>query len=188
MTGGRQVFVGVSRLARFDAGGMGCFAGSVDVFMASLAPWVAITLVGSALTWFNVGGELAATEFLIGTIMLLGPPVISHFFARSWRREKNWLGYSAAFNWCQWALPVVASLWCILVLGSVAVGLPEPLAGVVAIGGVLVYAVALHWFLVRHGLGLSAWRSAAVVAATNVGTGSLMLLPRLVVVLSGLDG
>jgi hypothetical protein len=187
MTGRKQIISGITRLARFDARGMACFPGTKDGFLASLAPWVAITLVGAALSWLHDGAIVAARELLLAAVLLLAPPVITHVFAQMWQRGANWLRYSTAFNWCQWALPVAASIWLILVRGSMAAGLPDPIAGVIAVGGVLSYALALHWFVVRHGLGVSVWRSLAVVVLTNMGTALLVLLPRLAVVLSGLE-
>jgi hypothetical protein len=35
----------------------------------------------------------------------------------------------------------------------------------------------LNWFLARHGLALTAWRAAGMVAAVNLGTVVLVLVP-----------
>jgi hypothetical protein len=41
------------------------------------------------------------------------------------------------------------------------------------------YALWLNWFLARHGLALSAWRAAGLVAAVNLGTVAIILGPTL---------
>jgi hypothetical protein len=186
LTGPLRVMIGIVRLARFDASGIDCFAGTVDGFLTSLSPWAALSVVAAALTTVNVGFLSAIEGFLIATILLLAPAVLSHFFAELWKIEAKWLRYATAFNWSQVAMPIAASLWLALVKAAMTSGLPEALAGVVAAGGILGYALALNWFLIRHGLGLSAGRSALLVVLTNLGTVALVLLPWLIG-LSGAD-
>ena len=112
--------------------------------------------------------------------------MLSHFLAVAWHRDAEWLRYATAFNWCQWAIPVVAAV-LLLVLGMLlAMGLPNRLAGVLAVVGVVGYGLALHWFLARHALRLSWLRALSLVVLVNVGTTLLVLLPRLVMLAAGL--
>jgi len=185
--GGPGVFLGVARLARFDARGLAAIPGNRDAFLASIAPLVAFTLVGAGLMLADNGGLPAVEEFAVTLCALLTPAVLSHVFAQVWRREGEWLRYATAFNWCQWAIPVAASL-LLLVLGlCIAVGLPNRVAGIVVVAGLILYALALHWFLARHGLRLSVLRALLVVVGTNLGTALVVLLPRMAVVMAGLD-
>jgi hypothetical protein len=39
------------------------------------------------------------------------------------------------------------------------------------------YALWLNWFLARHGLALTRWRAAGLVAAVNLGTIAIVLVP-----------
>ena len=181
------MFLGVASLARFDAKGLAAIPGNRDAFLASIAPLVAFTLVGAGLMLVDNGGLPAIEELAVTLCALLTPAVLSHLFAQIWRREENWLRYATAFNWCQWAIPVVACA-LLLVLGlCIAAGLPNQIAGAVVVGGLILYALALHWFLARHGLRLSVLRAVLVVVGTNLGTALVVLLPRMVVVMVGLD-
>jgi len=181
------VLLGLTRLARFDRRGFTSFADNKDAFLSSLAPLLAFALVGAGLALINSNGFDAVSEFAATVCALLAPSVLSHLFARGWHREDRWLTYATAFNWCQWAIPVVASV-LILLAGILSLaGIPSRTAGLGAMGGLLIYALALHWFLARQGLALSAWRSTCVVVGTNLGTALLVLLPRLAVVMTGLD-
>jgi len=63
-------------------------------------------------------------------------------------------------------------------------GLPHDIAGDLFAGGVVGYALWLHWFLARHGLALSRLRAALLVAGVNLGTGMLVMLPRLLLALA----
>ncbi len=187
LTGGAGVLLGLTRLARFDRRGFTSFSNSRDAFLSSVAPLLAFALVGAGLAMINSNGFDAASEFAATVCALLAPSVLSHVFAHCWQREERWLNYATAFNWCQWAIPVVASV-LILLAGILSLaGIPSRVAGVGAMGALLVYALALHWFLARQGLALSAWRSICVVVGTNLGTALLVLLPRLAVVMTGLD-
>jgi len=62
----------------------------------------------------------------------------------------------------------------------IAAGLPENLAEALATMALLVYAVALHGFVIRRALELSQWRTAAMVIAINLGTAAVVLVPTLV--------
>jgi hypothetical protein len=186
--GGAGVLLGLTRLARFDRRGFAAFADDRDAFLASLAPLLAFPLVGAGIAVLNDEGMKAASELGPTLCALLAPPVLSHLFAKRWGREEQWLRYATAFNWCQWAIPLVASILVLLAFALSLFGVPGRLAGLGAMGGLLAYALALHWFLAHKGLSLSSWRSVGVVIGTNLGTAVLVLVPRLALVMTGLDG
>ena len=110
---------------------------------------------------------------------MLVPPVLTHALARAWGREDAWLRFATAFNWCQWALPVVASL-ILLVMGvGMSLGLADRSASIGLILGLGFYGLWLHWFLARNALQLSGVRAALLVFGTNFGTIMAVLGPKL---------
>jgi hypothetical protein len=113
-------------------------------------------------------------------VALLTPAVLSQALARLWGRDAAWLRYAVAFTWCQWVMPpaLLAAL-----LGSgmlVAAGVPDDAAELLGALALLVYALSLHFFIARQALDLSRWRTAAIVAIVNIGTGALVTVPVLV--------
>lgn len=175
-----SIVLGVMRLARGRADGLRQFSATRDAFLASLAPLLAFPLVGGAL--ILLGGGLGAVSDLLATLCaLLAPPVLSFEVARLWGREAAWLRFATAFNWCQWVIPVVGSLF-LLVLGFLAgLGLPQNIARYGVVLGIVAYGLWLHWFIARHGLALSSLRAAIMVFGVNFGTVILVLGPRLLV-------
>jgi hypothetical protein len=178
--------IGVARLARFRADGLAVFDASPSGLMNALAPWLAFALVGFVLM-LVAGSPGTALGDLLGTVVaLLTPPVLSAALARLWGREAGWLRYAVAFAWCQWVMPP-ALLAAVIISGTlIAFGLPNDLAELVGALALLVYALALHAFLARRALDLSGWRTAAMVAIVNLGTGALITVP--VLVRSALEG
>jgi hypothetical protein len=174
-----NVLRGIFRIARGRADGLDQFAGTQQGFLTSLAPLIAFPLVGTVLMLLNGGGAPAITDLLATVAVLLAPPVLSYEMARLWGRQARWLRFATAFNWCQWLLPMLAS---VLLMGLgllLRTGLSEQTATgalVLALGG---YALWLHWFLARHGLALSPFRAAILVVVVNLGTALLVLAPRL---------
>ncbi len=185
MSGGRprreppNVLLGILRLARFDARGLTQFGSTPEGFLASLAPLIAFPLVGAVLLLGRGDPLDALAEFLATICTLLAPPVLSHLFAVAWNREGEWLRYATAFNWCQWAIPMAAAVMLLLAAMLIGAGLPNREAAVIALGGLAVYALALHWFIARKGLQLSILRATLLVLGVNIGTGVLVLLPML---------
>jgi hypothetical protein len=182
---GGNPLAGLLLVGRGRREGIALFGGSANAYLASLAPLIAFPLVGSFLLLISGGGLAAVTDFLEVICALLGPAVFSHVLARHWKREAEWLRFATAFNWCQWLMPVVLLILLVVLGVALQAGLPRDAAGAVALGGLALYALWLHWFLARHGLALSTWRAVAMVAWVNVGTLVLLLAPRLV--LMGLD-
>ena len=86
--------------------------------------------------------------------------------------------FATAFNWCQWAIPVLGCM-LLLALGMlVAVGLPRSAARGLALPGLVSYGLWLHWFIARHGLGLSRFRAAVLVLGINLATVAIVIGPR----------
>jgi hypothetical protein len=174
-----SILRGIVRVARGQADGIDQFSGTDQGFLASLAPLVALPLVGTFLLLLNGDGAPAITNLLATLAVLLAPPVLSFELARLWGRQVRWLRFATAFNWCQWLLPLLASVLLVTLSALLRAGLPEHAATAVLVMGVGGYGLWLHWFLARHGLALSRFRAALLVAAVNLGTALLVRLPRL---------
>ncbi len=154
--------------------------------MSSLAPLVAFPLVGSVLMMLGGGGLGALSDLLATLCALLGPPVLSFEVARLWGREAPWQRFATAFNWCQWVIPVIGILLLMIFAMFVGFGLPRAFARGGVLLGIIAYGLWLHWFVTRHGLGLSGLRAALMVIGVNLGTVILVMGPRvLVLALSG---
>lgn len=179
---GGRVMMGVARLARGRADGITLFPSTVAGFLTSLAPLVAFPLVGGLMAVFQGEPRRGLADVLATVSALLAPAVISHAFARRWGREEQWLRFATAFNWCQWALPLIAMV--LLTVTSVLGGSSSRLAAVATVLGLAAYGLWLHWFVVRQGLLLGAARSVLVVICMNLGTAAVILLPRALAVLS----
>jgi hypothetical protein len=165
-----SIVVGIMRLARGRADGLELFDATREAFLISLAPLVAFPM---ALMLLGGGGSNALSYLLATLCALLAPPVLSFELARLWGREAAWLRYATAYNWCRW-VPMFASL--LLLLFGILVGLVLGLVG---------YGLWLHWFVARHGLGLSGPRAVVMVLGVNLATGALVLGPRLLALAIG---
>jgi hypothetical protein len=175
-----SIVLGVTRLARGRADGLLQFGATRESFLASLAPLVAFPLVGGTLMLLGGGGMAALSDLLATLCALVAPPVLSFELARLWQRDTAWFRFATAFNWCQWVIPVLGSL-LLLALGLlVGVGLPRRAAGGLALLGLVGYVLWLHWFLARHGLGVSRIRAAILVLGVNLATVAIVVGPRLV--------
>ncbi len=176
----RSVFRGIIRLARFRPEGFGEFVATRQGFLNSLAPLIAFPLVGGLLMLASGGGADVLTDLLATLVALLAPAVISAALAERWGRGEAWLRFGVAFNWAQWAVPVVA-IGLLMAAGVLRrMGLGEPQAAIVVLFAIAGYGLSLHWFLVRYGLGLSRGRATLMVMALNIGTVALVMAPRLV--------
>ncbi len=183
-TGGvPNILLGVARLATGRADGLAQFGNTTQAFLTSLAPLIAFPLVGGALLIANDGGLPALSDLLATMCALLAPPVLSWWFARLWDREAVWPRFATAFNWCQWAIPVMASILLVVLGVLMAAGLPNRVAGLLAVFGLVSYGLWLHWFLARRGLDLSAARAVLLVLCVNLGTAALVVGPRVLMLL-----
>ena len=175
-----SIVIGIVRIARGRADGIEQFGATRDAFLASLAPLIAFPLVGGVLMLLG-GGGLAALSDLIATLCaLIAPLVLSFEVARLWRRQQFWLRFATAFNWCQWVIPIIGSLLLLAFGVLAALGLPRPVARGGLVLALVSYGLWLHWFLARHGLGLSRLRAMLMVFAVNLATVLLVLGPRVV--------
>ncbi len=171
--------LGIARVAVGRVDGIGCFDGTVQSFLASLAPLLAFPLVAAVIMLMRDSWLGALSLMLVTLVAQLTPPVISHALARRWGREAAWLQYSTAYNWCYWALPVVAAILMVGIGVAIGAGLPPQAGSQAVVFGVGAYSLWLHWFLARHGLAMSRGRAALLVAIVNVGTLVLAIGPAL---------
>ena len=172
--------LGVVRVALGRAEGLAYFGSTVQSFLSSLAPLLAFPLAGAIIVFFRNGPIVALQIALLAIVVQLAPAVLSHALAVRWRREEQWLLFSTAYNWCNWALPVVAVLLMIVFGTLIGAGLPDTVAAKGVLAGVGIYTLWLHWFLARHALDLTRWRAALLVVAVNAATILLAVAPTLV--------
>lgn len=177
----RSVLRGIFRLARFRPEGFAEFAATRQAFLNSLAPLIAFPLVGGLLMLLSGGGGIGVVTDLLATLIaLLGPAVISAALAERWHRGEAWLRFGVAFNWAQWAVPLVA-IGLLIGVGILRrMGLGEAQAAIVLLFSIAAYGISLHWFLARHGLGLSRGMATLMVAAINLGTVAMVMAPRII--------
>ncbi|HET6237505.1 MAG TPA: hypothetical protein VFE41_21490 [Acetobacteraceae bacterium] len=175
----RNILLGIFRVATGRADGLAQFGDTSEAFVASLAPLVAFPLVGALLMLGQGEGLAALTDLLATLCALLAPAVLSYEVACRWDRAASWTRFAVAFNWCQWAIPVLAVFLVVLAGFLLALGVPSNVGLVLVVAGLGGYGLWLHWFLARHGLGLSAVRAALLVAGVNLATILLVLGPRL---------
>ena len=177
---GLRPLVGMLRLARGRVDGLEQFGDTAQAFLSSLAPLLAFPIVGALLLLASDGPVKALATLLVTLVVQLAPAVLSHALARFWGREAAWMRYATAFNWCQWALPLAALALLIVLQAGMQMGLSEEVADAALLAGLGAYGLWLNWLLARHGLGLSRFRAAALVAATNLGTVLLVAGPGLI--------
>lgn len=182
---GRNIVRGILRLATGHADGLAQFGDTSDAFLASLAPLVAFPLVGAALMLVGGGGLAALSDLLATVCALLAPPVLSHELAQVWGCAARWTRFAVAFNWCQWVIPVVASMLVMVAGLLLALGVPNDACLAVVVVGLAAYGMWLHWFLARHGLGLGRGRAILLVVGVNLVTVCLVLGPRILMMALG---
>lgn len=175
-----SILRGIARIARFRADGLASFADTTQALTNSLAPLIAFPLVGAILEIGQGHALIAVSDLLASLVALLAPLVISEKLARLWGVRSAWLRYGVASNWAQWAIPMalLALLLTVVLVGQSGVMVTAQMvfAGVV---GVVLYGLALHWFLARCGLGLSRLKALLMVLACDLTTIALVLGPRL---------
>jgi hypothetical protein len=180
-----RILLGIFRVATGHADGLAQFGDTPEAFLGSLAPLVAFPLVG-ALLMLGEGETLTALTDLLATLCaLLAPAVLSYEVARFWGRAALWTRFAVAFNWCQWAIPALAVMLVVLVGILLTLGVPSNVGLLLVVAGLGGYGLWLHWFLARHGLGLSVARAVVLVAGINLATILLVLGPRLLALALG---
>lgn len=173
--------VGAAQLAVGRGEGVRQFGSTVPAFLASLAPLVAFPLVGGVVLVLAGGGWLAVAAMLQTLVAQLAPPVLSQVVAARWGRAEEWLRYATAYNWCQWALPLVAFGLMMALQPVVAAGFSDEEAAALLVVLLLAYGIWLNWLIARHGLLLSRLRALGLVLLVNLSTGALIVVPRLLV-------
>lgn len=173
-----SILRGMFLIGRGRREGLTEFGSSADAFLASLAPLIAIPLVGAGFVLAAGHPRSAATSLLATVIALLAPPVLSYEPARWWQRQDHWLRYATALNWCQWLVPLLAAVLLILVYPPLTLVLPDPLAAYLVLGALAAYGLWLHWFIARHGLAIGPVRAALLVVGVNVVTLILVAGPQ----------
>lgn len=176
---------GIIRVATGRADGLAQFGDTKEAFLASLAPLVAFPLVGTLLMLGEGEGFAALADLLATFCALLAPAVLSYEVARYWGRAAAWTRFAVAFNWCQWAIPVLAVFLTVVAGVFLALGVPNQACVVLVVVGLGSYGLWLHWFLARRGLGLGAGRAVLLVIGVNLATVLLVLAPRLLVLAFG---
>jgi hypothetical protein len=159
--------------------GLRYFPNSVDSFLASLAPLVAFPLVGAIIAGLAGRGVEALSDFFAAIAAVLAPIVITYELARWWNREAAWLRFATAFNWCQWALPAGAAMLLVMAAILTGLGMPAEVAAPAVVAAIAGYGLWLYWFLLRHGLRISAGRAILGVIVLNVVTASIIIGPHL---------
>jgi hypothetical protein len=176
----RHVLRGVWLLATFRREGFGQFQASREAYLSSLIPIFALLIVAAVGLAARFGLVFSLRVVLLLACGVLAPQVVSHFLAGLFGRGRLWLGYSVAFNWSQWAIPLfgVTALFAVGVL--TALGLPDGLAASLARVGIAGYALALYVFVTRHGLGLSLVGAIGFIVAVNLACSAILLVPDLI--------
>ncbi len=177
----RSVIRGIYRLARFRPEGFAEFEPSRQGFLNSLAPPLGLMLVACSLLAVQIGFMGGVQLLLVFVVALLGPLVVGEAVATKMGRGEHWLRYAIAFNWCQWAIPVVGLL-AVMGAGILAVlGAPEGFVRQMLRMVILGYVLALYLFLARQGLGLRWGPAVAFVVAMHLGGGLLLVVPELLI-------
>ena len=161
--------IGAAQLAVGRGEGIVRFGDTPQAFMASLAPLVAFPLVGALLMAMSGRAFAALATLLLTLVAQLSPAVLSHALAVRWGREAAWLRYATAFNWCQWAIPVVAFGLLMGLQIATGAGLSDGAAANLLVLVLGAYGLFLHWIVARHGLALSRGRAVLMVVLVNVG-------------------
>ena len=176
-----SVVRGLALICRFRKAGLAEFEASRHAFLASLAPLIAFPLVGALMVAQMGLLFAAASNFLASLIALLAPLLISEALSRRWGVGERWLGFAVASNWSQCIVPILfgvmrVAAWMLVQIGVLASD-EEFVVGLLMV--VLIYALAVQWFVVRNGLGLSRGRTALLVFGSDLVTGALVMTPQL---------
>ena len=151
------------------------FIATPQAFITSLIPLIIVPVLNGLLTQRQPTLFRLIVDLLTSIAALLVPPVLTHAIASRWGREAYWLRFAVAFNWCQLGL-LLAAMGGLLLLTSMA----GPDMAILVVGVIGIYAIWLHWFLARHGLGLPPARAVMLVLAVHAATTLVVLVPRLI--------
>lgn len=174
-----SILRGMGQLARLRGAGVEQFPATRQAFFNSLAPWLALPLVGGVLLLLDGQLRAAVGNLLFAAVALLGPAVVSHGLARWWGRGSRWLRYAIAFNWCQWVITAVG-LAALAVAGiATEAGLPRNAVLIVLSLGFMAYAMAVQITVASAGLAITKLRATGFIVLVNLAALLLVLLPQL---------
>lgn len=156
---------GLLRLGLGRADGVRDFGEDRDAYLASLAPFVALTAVAALITALGGQPHQGLALLLRQISALLAPAVLAELFCRLWRRP--WLRYATIVNWSNWLQLLVATVLYIVLRWAVVGAVPAGFAMAMTIGGIL-YLLAFQWFVARVALGISHGRVALLLTASLV--------------------
>ena len=171
-----STLLGLALLGRGRREGLAQFDASVSGFLASLAPWIAFTLVDGLVAARDKRPLQGATEIAVLSCLLFLPPVLSERLAHLWGRDARWLRYATASTWCEWLMLFVIAAGRFVAGVLLSAGLPADAAAGVLVVGVTAYWLWLHAFLARAALDLSWVRAALVVLTLFSGTAAMIAL------------
>ncbi|MBC7636694.1 MAG: hypothetical protein H7251_13935 [Acetobacteraceae bacterium] len=174
-----SILRGMGQLARLRGAGITQFPTTRQAFFNSLAPWLALPLVGGVMLLLGGQFQAAIGNLLFAIVALLAPAVVSHALARWWGREAGWLRYAIAFNWCQWV--ITAGGLTGLLLGEIAlqIGMPRNAVLIVLSLGFMGYAMAVQSTLASFALAITKLRAVGFIIMVNLVSLLLVLLPML---------
>jgi hypothetical protein len=159
---------GATRLARFDAQGLGAFNASVEGFWRSfwaaalVAPFYAVLLAFRFDTMADTVHPLrfALVETVTYVIAWLAFPVAMISVARWLGRWDAFVGYIVAYNW---TAVVQNAIYLPLAMLAVSGAIPEAAGNMLGFVA-LIYVLVLGWFIARTALGVPGTTAAAIVA------------------------
>ena len=172
---------GMILIARGRAEGMNCFRDTPHAVLYSLTPGIGVLIAAVLQGLFGKEGAAALVEIPGTLCVLLAPSVLSFELARFWGRDGFWNRYIVAFNWCQWVLPVAGMILVLVLAIARTAGVGGGTGFAVIFVCLAGYALWMNWFIARHGLALSKGRAAGFVAAVNLGTMAIVVVPSFLV-------
>jgi hypothetical protein len=174
------LLVGLGRPAGFAQ-----FGGTVDAFLASLAPLLGFLIVlCGALAWTG-HWLMGVTFFLVMVCDMLAPAVIADLFCRLWHRREHWARYANVLNCTPWLFIALFMLLMPLAATCVSAGLNPAIAAAGVMAALGLYGMWFNWFAARYVLQLSRTRALLVTMAVILGTVLIVQVP---VTLSELAG
>jgi hypothetical protein len=174
-----SILRGMGMVARLRGVGIDQFPATPQGFLNSLAPWLALPLVGGLLLLIDGQPRAAIGNVLFAAVALLAPAVVSHALARWWGREALWLRYAIAFNWCQWVITAGGLAALLVATIATELGLPRNAVLIVLSLGFMAYAMAVQVVVASVGLAIPRLRAVALIVLVNITALLLVLLPQL---------
>nr|WP_194300945.1 hypothetical protein [Acetobacter oeni] len=153
-------------LASGRSEGINRFRGTVNAFLAALAPGLAFNLVSFFVALLGKDTIAGLIRVELSLCAFLALPVISYAFTRRWDREDRWLRYATAAAWSQWTSVFVF----VAVMAISTLALPSlaerPGFGHAVMFSSQLYDLWLGMFIARCGLEISRWRAVLLYGVT----------------------